>query len=81
MSYETIVLDEVDVPIGGLWTYKVRLIKDGQGVQKIRIVKGKMHSDGSVSQVQKINFKSREEAEKVFKAVLELFDKHKEVFE
>ena len=78
MSYETTVLDEVDVPIGGLWTYRVRLIEDGQGVKKIRVVKGKIRTDGSVSQVQKINFKTRKEAEEVFRVVLEMFDKYEE---
>jgi len=74
--YETQVLDEIEIPIGGKWFYKVWLIRDSMGVRKVRVVKGKTRDDGTIAQVQKINFKTFAEADKVFRAVREMFDRH-----
>jgi len=73
--FETKTLEFTILPIGQAWSFRVAIIEDGRGVRKVRVAKGKVRADGSFAQVQKVNFKSRKEAEDVFRAVMKMFDR------
>ncbi len=68
-------LEHEDVKIGGKWFYRVGILKDADGVKKVRLAKCELKDDGKVSEVQKVNFKRRSDFDPLIPVLQRMLDK------
>jgi len=68
-------IESEDMKIGGQWFFRVGIIKDGDGVKKVRMAKCEKKPDGKISEVQKLNFKRRSDFDPLIPLVQRMLDK------